>query len=79
MSEIIASLEIQDCVALAAIAVASVSAALYMKKRRKNGCGGCSGCSGCTYEDKCRNKKESDNNGAEDKLHDKTGENIKKS
>ncbi len=74
MSGIIASLGLQDYIALAVIAAAVVSAVLYLKRRGKKGCGGCrSGCSGCAFADKCQNKKENEKNGTENKLQDKTG------
>lgn len=76
MVGIIASLGVQDYIALAVIAAAVVSAVVYLKKRGKNGCGGCGGsCSGCAFADKCQSKKENDSNGTEDKLSDTTGKN----
>ena len=64
MVGIIASLGVQDYIALAVIAAAVVSAVMYLKKRGKNGCGNCcGGCSGCAFADKCQNKKENDSNG----------------
>lgn len=83
MSGIIASLGVQDYIALAVIAAAVISAIAYLKKRRKKVCGGCggccsgcSGCSGCALADKCENKKENDNNGTENQLQDNTGKNT---
>lgn len=76
MSGIIASLGVQDYIALAVIAAAAVSAVLYLKKRGKNGCGNCGGCSGCAFTDKCHNQKENGENGTENKLQDKTGKNT---
>ncbi|MDE5575918.1 MAG: FeoB-associated Cys-rich membrane protein [Oscillospiraceae bacterium] len=76
MASIIASLGVQDYIALAVIAAAVVSAVVYLKKRGKSGCRGCcGGCSGCAFADKCQNKKENDN-GTEDQLSDTTGENT---
>lgn len=74
MADIIASLGVQDYIALAVIAAAVVSAVVYLKKRGKSGC--CGGCSGCAFADKCQNKKENDSNGTEDKLSDTTGKNT---
>ena len=83
MVGIIASLGVQDYIALAVIAAAVVSAVIYLKKRGKNGCGNCGGCcggcSGCAFADKCQNKKENDSNGTEDKLSDTTGKNTENS
>ncbi len=62
MSGIIASLEVQDFIALAIVAAAAAAAIYYMKKRKKKGC--CGSCSGCAFAEECH-KKDSGENGTE--------------
>ncbi len=56
MSSLLASLGVQDFIALGVILLAVISALYYMKKRRKNGCSG--SCGDCPYSCKCNDKKD---------------------
>lgn len=62
MTDIIASLGAQDYIALAAIALAVLAAARFLKKRGGKGCG-CGSCSGCAFAEECRNKKDGKKDG----------------
>ncbi len=73
MLDMIASLGARDYIALAAVALAAAAAIRYMRKRRKNG-GCCGSCTGCAFANECH-KKDSGENGTEDKLQTGAGKN----